>query len=221
MRRFLILLLLLIFITGCAPDPRKEAQAYQIRSEADQNALNQEQAREQAEEMHQIQMQQARLEEQHREATAREWQAGLNTMIRFGFRAGTVALCLMLLAFGISFAWSSVGLAKASAHVAMVKANVIHLDRATRQFPLFIQHVHGTRYALHNPNVGSVLMLDETNPADRQLIATAGATQIAGVIAQEARQSTDPAGVAIVQPPVVDVKDENLRVGRDLVRRDS
>lgn len=206
MKRLLPIMFLLLLITACAPDPRKEAEAYRIREQAEQDALNQEMNRAHAEDMHQIEL------EQHR-ATAAEWHAGLNTMIRFGFWFGTFGLCMVLVAFSVSLSWSSVGLAQAAAHSAMVKANLIHLDQATRQFPLFIQHVHGTKFALHNPNLGSVLMLDETNPADRQLIATAGATQIAGAIAQEARQSADPAGIAIMQPPIVQLQDGSLYIG--------
>jgi hypothetical protein len=217
MKRYLLLIFLLLVITACAPDPRKEAQAYQTRIEADQYALDEQQNRQHAEEMQKIQVQQAILEEQHREATAAEWRAGLNLMIHYGFKFATFGLCMMIVAFGVSFSWTSIGVARATARLAIVRANLIQLNPTTRQFPLIIQHIHGSRYMLHNPNTGSVVKLDTTNPADRQLIATSGATQIAGVMAQEARQSTDPAGVAIVQPPVVDVseKEDELALGKD------
>jgi len=212
MRKSIVLLSLLLFVTACGPDPRKEAQAYQIQSQADQDALTSAQARQHAEDLHTIQVQQARLEEQHREATAQEWRAGLNKMIKFGFTSATVGLCVFLLALAYSFSYSSIGMAKAATRAADVRANLIMLDPGTRQFPLFVQHIHGNRFALHNPNVGSVIMLDMSNPADRQLIATAGATQLAGVIAQEASHSTDPAGVSIIQPTIVNVRDELITI---------
>ncbi|HLE91807.1 MAG TPA: hypothetical protein VI753_11715, partial [Anaerolineales bacterium] len=152
------------------------------------------------------------------EATAAQWREGLNKMIHYGFIFATISLCVSLLALTFSFSYSSVGMAKATVRAMDVRANQIMLDRVTRQFPLFIQHVHGDKYALHNPNAGSVVMLDVSNPADRQMIATSGATQIAGVIAQEASRSADPAGVAIIQPPIVNVKDELLTVGKDIWR---
>jgi hypothetical protein len=61
---------------------------------------------------------------------------------------------------------------------------------------------------LHNPNTGSVIMLDVSNAAGRQLITTAGLTQLAGVIAQEAAKSQDPAGVSVIRPPVVNWRDD-------------
>jgi hypothetical protein len=204
-------------LAACAPDPRNEAQAYQLREQADQDALNQQQNRAHAEELHKIQVQQAQLEQQHRAATAGQWRAGLNTMIQWGFIFGTIALCGSLLAVGFSFSYGSIQIARATARLADLRSNLVQLG-PRGQFPLIIQHVRGDRYAAHNPNTGSVLMLDASIEADRQLIATAGATQIAGVIAQEARQSTDPAGVAIVQPPIVDVQDGPLTVGKNIWR---
>jgi hypothetical protein len=209
--------ILLIMLTSSAPDPRKEAQAYQLREQADQDALNQQQNRAHAEELHRIQMQDQALQQQHREATAAQWRAGLKTMIRWGFIFATIALCASFLALGFSFSYGAVRIAQATARLADLRSNLVQLG-PRGQFPLIIQHVRGDRYAAHNPNTGSVLMLDASIEADRQLIATAGATQIAGVIAQEASKSTDPAGVAIIQPPIVDVQDGPLTVGKNIWR---
>ena len=219
MKLFFPIILLLIFVNACAPDPRKEAEAYKTRIEADQNALNSQQNRQQKADLHAVQVEALKVEQGHKEATAAQWREGLNKMIHYGFIFATISLCVSLLALTFSFSYSSVGMAKATVRAMDVRANQIMLDRVTRQFPLFIQHVHGDKYALHNPNAGSVVMLDVSNPADRQLIATSGATQIAGVIAQEASRSADPAGVAIIQPPIVDVEDGSITIGRDIVRR--
>jgi len=220
MKRVLLMVVLLIVVSGCASEPRKDAQAFQIRSQAQQDALNSETVRAHQEELNAIETQQRQLEEQHREAIAAEWRKGLNTLIHYGFIFVTIGLCAFCLVLAYSFSRGAIGVANATARMAEVRANLIQLNANTRQFPLVVQHVHGSRYALHNPNTGSVLLLDENREADRQLIATSGATQIAGVIAQEARQSSDPAGMAIMQPPVIDVQDGSLMVGRDVWRSD-
>jgi hypothetical protein len=121
----------------------------------------------------------------------------------------------VLLSLAVSISYVSIRLAYVTTRAAEVKANLVYLDPATRQFPLIIQHIHGHRYALHNPNAGSVVMLDARNHVDRQLIAESGAVQIAGVIAQEASKSTDPAGVAIIRPPVIEYQDEQVVIGNN------
>lgn len=207
---------LLIWLVACQPDPRKDAQAFATRIEAEQDALNQEQNRQHAEQAQQIYLEQLKVEQAHREATAAEWRAGLNMVIHYGSIFATIAVCLMLVAFGISFSWTSIGIAKAAARGAFVKANLIYLDPKTRQFPLLVQHIHGSIYLGWNPNTGEIKRLDENNPADRQMIATAGATQYAGVIAQEARQSKDPAAFSVMQPNIVDVVEtkDSIKVGQ-------
>ena len=204
--------LAVVLLTSCSPDPRREAQAFQIREQAEQDALNQARNRAHADELNLIQVKQS-------QAIAQETIAAWKRSIKYTSIFGTISACIVLISLSISFSYSSFRFAQAAARRADIQATLVQLDPTTRQFPLVLQHVHGTRYALHNPNVGSVLMLDENNPADRQLIATAGATQIAGVIAQEARQSIDPAGVAIIQPPIVDVRDGALTVGAKDTRR--
>jgi hypothetical protein len=218
LRVSLLAMLVLIVISACAPDPRKEAQAYATRSEADQSALTQEQQRQQSQDLHAIDMQQKQLEQQHREATAQRWEAAMNSIIKWFGWAGSVAVFMAVIAMAITFSRTSLGVGEAMVRAANVRANLIQLNPTTRQFPLLIQHVHGNKYALHNPNLGSVVMLDAGKDADRQLIATAGATQIAGVLATEARRSSDPAGVAMVNVPIVDAKDDQLLIGRDFLK---
>ena len=221
MRRVIPILLLLILASACAPDPRKEAQAFQIRSQAEQDALNSEQNRQQAEDLLTVQIQQLQLEEQHREATAREWRAGLNTMIRYGFIFGTIGLCAVLLALAFSFSYGSAGTAKAIARAAEVRANLIYLDPVTREYPAFLQYLGHGKFSLTDLNKKVTLLLDTRSEPDRQMIATSGAVRLAGVIASEASKSNDPAGVSIIQPTVIDVQDGSLTVGRDLMRRNN
>jgi len=218
MKQLLPTILLVMLISACAPDPRKEAEAYATRIEADQNALNSEQNRQHAEQLHQFELQRRAMDQENQKAIQPQWQLALNRAIWGGSITLIIVVCFSVVSVTRTINQTVEGVGAAFVRRADVGANLIPLDRVTRQFPLFIQHVHGDKYALHNPNVGSVVMLDVSNPADRQLIATSGATQIAGVIAQEARQSTDPAGVSIIQPPIVNVKDELLTVGKDIWR---
>jgi hypothetical protein len=209
---FFALCVLVILMTSCAPDPRREAQAFQIREQTEQDVLNQTQNRAHAEQLQLIQV-------QERQAIAQENIAAWKRSIKFISIFGTIAICIALLALAVSFSYGSFRFAMASARRADVRANLLPLDPATRQFALLLHHVHGGKWSLHNPNTGSVLMLDESIAADRQLIATAGATQIAGVIAQEASKSNDPAGVSVIKPPIVDVTDGALTIGTKDTRR--
>lgn len=193
----IVVWILSVMLISCAPDPRKEAQAFQIREQAEQDALNQAQNRVHAEQLHQVEL-------QRQQAIAQENIAAWQRSIKYISVFGVISVCAMLLALTVSFSYGSFRFTMAKARAADVRANLILLDPVTRQFPLFIQHVHGAKYALHNPNTGSVIMLDVSNPADRQLIAAAGATQIAGAIAQEAAKSDDPAGVSIIRPPIIE-----------------
>lgn len=217
MNRLLPMIILMMLISACAPDPRKEAEAYATRIEAEQAALNAQQNRAHEQELHQFQLQQLAMDQENRKATQQQWQLAGNRAIWGGSITLIIVICFSVISVARTVSQTVEGVGAAFVRRADVGANLIHLG-PHGQFPLLIQHVHGDKYALHNPNVGSVVMLDASNPADRQMIATSGATQIAGVIAQEARQSADPAGVAIIQPPIVDVQDESLTVGRNIWR---
>jgi hypothetical protein len=225
MKRILFLMVSMMLVSGCAPDPRKEAQAFQIRSQAEQQALSAEVARAHQQELNAVQIQQTQLEQETREATAGEWQHGWNMVLRYGFLVATAAVCFVMFrsaqSVASSFATVTEGTARALVRRAEVRANLIQLDPATRQYPAFIQYLGGGRFSVLNLNTNSVLMLDSRNEPDRQMIAAMGAVQYAGALAQEARQSNDPTGVAMIQAPIVDAKDEVLSIGRDMVRHES
>jgi hypothetical protein len=203
-----IILLFLLFVTACAPDPRKEAESYRIKSEADQNAITQEQNRRHAEELHNLQMQQLSMDQENREAWQGQWQIAGSRAIWLGSLTIILAICFSIIVITRVTTKTIQGVGAALVRRADVSANLIKLDRVTRQFPLLVQHVHGSKFAIHNANTGSVTMLDTANAADRQLITTAGLTQLAGVIAQEAAKSQDPAGVSVIRPPVVNWRDD-------------
>jgi hypothetical protein len=220
MKRVLFALLVLILLSGCAPDPRKAAQADQIRLEAKQNAMNMEQARMQKAALDAVQLQNAQVEAGHKQATAQAWRNGWNMTLKFAFYVFTAGLCYVLFmasrSIATSFATTTEGLSAAIVRAAEVKANLIQLDPVTRQYPLFIQHIGKGRFSALDMNRNIVLLLDTRSEPDRQMIATAGAVQYAGALAREARQAHDPAGVSMLQTPIVDVKDEMIRIGAEM-----
>lgn len=213
-KQLLALLLLLFLLSACAPDPRKEAQAFAIRSDAQQSALDKEQARQQGEELHNIVVQQEEIELQKKRANAAAWVRVADTFI-----TTLIALVLVLLtAVVYEASRTAKGIGHALVIAAETRANLIPLNPTTRQFPLFIKQISAHRFAVHNPNTGSVKLLDERNPEDRQMIAAAAQVQVSGVLASEARQSNDPAGMAMIRPPVLDVKAEGMWIGDSFLK---
>jgi len=201
MNRVLIVsFLLVVLLAACAPDPRKEAEAFATRTEAEQSALNQEQAREQKAELHRIEM-------EKKQARLQELNDGFNRFIRVMFFC-TIVFAVVFMFYSTrsaieSFNKVTVGLAEAAAHRAMVRANLIALDPQTRQFPILLQHVGKGVFSATNFNTNSTLLLDTRNEPDRQMISAMGAVQYAGALAQEAAKADDPTGVSIIQTPVI------------------
>lgn len=196
-------IVILVGLTACQPDPRKEAQALEIQLKAEQEALNAAQTRAQSEAANAIYLQELALQQQHREAAAVEWEAGLNNMIRYGFIFATIGVCISLLAVAVSFSQAALGIAKATVRLADVRANLIYLDRTTRQFPAFLQYIGGGKYSLTDINDGSTLFLDTRNEADRQKIQGAMNARYAGVIAEKAQNADDAASLAVIRSPII------------------
>ena len=224
MKRILLIMALVWLVSGCAPDPRKEAEAYQIRTIAQQDAYNMEQARRQKEALDAVALQNAQLEASQKEATAKAWRDGWNMTLRFAFYVFTAGVCYVLFmasrSIATSFATTTEGISTAIVRAAEVKANLIYLDEKTRQYPVFLQYLGQGKFSAVNLNANAVLMLDTRSEPDRQMIAAMGATQYAGALAREARQSEDPTGVSMINAPVIDAKSELLSIGRDLVRHE-
>jgi hypothetical protein len=203
MRWLIIYIVLLTALTACAPDPRKEAQAFAIQEAAEQDALNQEQNREHAEEIHDLQIEQMQVEQGHREATAQEWRYGLNQMIRIGFWFATASICYSLFMTARAFSRASTGLANAAVQAAEVRSRLVYLDPETRQFPVILQRIGENIIAACNPNTNSVLLMDVRSEPNAMMIRGSSAVQYAGALASEARKSNDPGGVSIIQTPII------------------
>jgi hypothetical protein len=197
----IVVLCLACMLTACAADPRKEAEAYATRTQADQSAANQAQLREQSAELHALNM-------QHQEAVAMEWEAGLNKVIHAGALVGQYVFVLVLIAAGYGFSIAVVGTGKAWARFVEVRANLIRLDPVTRQYPAVLTYVSKGRYSLANLNNDSVLMLDTRNEPDRQMILGMSNTQYAGALARESRMSLQPGEVAGILAPFVEMANE-------------
>jgi hypothetical protein len=219
----LIILVLLSFsLIACQPDPRKEADAYATRVQADQDALNQQQNRDNAAQMQAAQMAEWRLQQGHREAVAQKWRNALNNTIQIGSWFVIAALCYFVFFSTRSVTQAvqvaSVGISQALVDRAHVRAHLIPLDPTTRQYPALLHHIGKGRFALVNPNANSVMILDTRSEPDRQMIAAMGAVQYVGVLSREAGKSMDPAGVSVIQAPSFDVTGEMVTLAKELVR---
>ncbi len=181
---------MVFFLSACELDnPRADADAYQTRLLAEVAATATAQATE-------IERQNALIDLENRRARQADLQLAWQRLI---YTSGLVAIPVagyVLIFFGKTVVGTVQGLGEAAVLTAQTHAALIHLDEKTRTFPL-VQHIHGERFLLHDPNTGSTTTLDMNNPADRQLIASSGAVRLAGVVAREARQAEDPTGVSI------------------------
>jgi len=188
--KYLVFVVVVFILAGCAPDPRDEAEAYAIQEQANQDAADREQERQQEQDLHQL-----------RRAA---WQRFYTVL---GI-AGSVAVSVSLVGLGIGIAIAAVYSGRAAGRAVEVRANLIPLAETTRQFPLFVQNKGRGLFTAYNPNTGAIIPLHIARREDRQLITASGAVQIAGAIAREARLSNDPAGIAIINPPLVTVECE-------------
>lgn len=187
----IMLVLAASLLSGCAPDPRKEAAAQATLIQAQQNVADQA-ARRAAEEA------KAKLEQQKQEQIAAAWVAAVNQFIQWAGYAGTLAACIVLIRFGQGVGVAVYGLGRAAENRAMVLSNLISMDPRTRTYPLIQYQGHGL-ITVTNPMTGQTMLMNTANQADRQLIAAFGMQNLAGMVAYEARHhQADPAGVALV-----------------------
>jgi outer membrane murein-binding lipoprotein Lpp len=210
-----VFLFLAIVLAGCAQDPRKDAQANEINTQAAQDAATAEQQRQFAADRHAYEM-----------ADAARWRMIKDSAIETAKRvmnftvwiAGiAIAISISGLAGSIAFSLHKIGMAAATG--ADIKARLIYLDKNTGQFPMFVYEGHGRGHLL-NGNTNGALPLDTRHEPDRQMIANSGAVLIASMVAREAARSEDPAGVSIVRPETIDVTPEMIALHKELMRND-
>jgi hypothetical protein len=199
--RAIILLLAVLLLTSCAPDPRKVAEADKTRIEAEQFAASQEQMRRHAEEQHAMDM-------QDRAAAQAAWQNALNGVINTGVFFAKITLAMLLLGIGVMGVWSMYGTTKAYNRWVEVRANLIHLNPKTGTFPMLLTYIGNGRYTAMLPD-NTVLELDSRNEPDRIKLRGLLDIQHTAVLANNARASLRPNEIAqIPAPHVIDMESE-------------
>lgn len=181
MKRVVILIIAMLSLAACAPDPRREADAYATRAKADAQSAAMSQALTQDSEAHDLLM-----------AQTREASVWISTMMMTTLIASmfTVFVALASLGIGLSFVFIGAGVATAKRNMTM--PNQIKLNPVTRQFPLLPIYIGKGKYSLTNPNDNSVLLMDTRNPADSLKVKGMYATQHDGALAYQARLSHKP-----------------------------
>lgn len=218
-RKVIFLILVMMFLAACAPDPRKEANAQKTLIESNQAALDAEQARA-------IRQTQADAEKVKSDYWQAVWDSALgtaqeaaNTTVRFVGWSLTIALCVVVLGAAWTVKETSIGLGRTFVRFAEVRAGLIHMDKSTRTFPGFVdvRQLHGTRFVAMLAT-GQVLKLDAAQSADRQLIAALAQVATTGAAMQEMRTANDARGMAMFQPDIVSAADGALPVGSEFIK---
>lgn len=170
MKRVLVILFAFA-LWSCAPDPRREADAYATRKHAEAEAARAEQERIQDAEAHDLFM-----------SRANEVSAWISRTMVTAMMAGMFVMATAALSGGIGLALvfiaGGASIAKRNWHM----PNRIPLDTVTRQFPLLPTYLGGGRYSLANPNDNTVLMLDTHNGADALKVKSAFGVMHDGLI---------------------------------------
>lgn len=201
MNKIFLILILGVILTSCA-DPRNQADADRTRSLTAQEVADREQARQQQAEGFSVR--QAELEE----TSAARAEALARVMTFAGWAGGIV-----ILAGAVAIGWAQIGIGRAMARAAEIRANLLPLSEVSRQYPLILQNLPGGRISLANPNSGAVLLLDAPRAENPQMVSVMGAVELAGVVAESARKSQDASGIALIaHPAIVEEKSSSVRI---------
>lgn len=191
-----LVVMLALLLVSCAPDPREQAEARAITSEANQRAADEAQARAIEAEKHEIEM-------QNKRAAQAKWQAFVNDAIAFGSIFFRASLMMVLLSLGVGGAWSILETTRAYSKYAqrraIVLANQIRLDPSTHTFPLLTVEVGKNMIAVMNANDNSVTFVDTTKPADPDKVKALANVLFAGEVARNARMSHKPGDIVRIQ----------------------
>jgi hypothetical protein len=192
MKRYILITLLALMLSACAVDPRRDADAYATRQQADAQAQAMKQNLAQQDESHAL------------------WMARLNEVSKAISTLMTVTMIALMFFAIVAIASSGIGVSflTISAGIATAQRNLsqpiqIRLDPVTRQYPLLITKIKDGAYSLSNPNTDSITMLYERNPADMMMIQAMSATQHDGALAYQARLSHKPGEIATITSPQI------------------
>lgn len=173
-----------------------------IVSSARQDAANQQQRRQQQNDWHELDIAKAEATQPAKIQASKNFYYGLATV-------GVVAVAILGLTLSGSLSYVTIGYSRAVVKQANARSTQVHLDPKTGQYPLIVFEMAG-KPRLYNPNTGQVVHPEQASEPVPQLATGAAYVQAAGVIAAHASKSSDPAGVASVNPPlIIDVKESN------------
>lgn len=169
--RVFIWVIVLFLLSGCrlsdAYAAKREAEAYSIRTQAEQRVKDQEVERKRVEA-------QNAYKEERRAAIVGE----VDIAWRNGVRYFGLVLIVCIIAIGISIAISfknySTGMVEAKVTHAKLQAQTIMPDPITGLFPLFYANIGRGRISVYNPNTKEVLMLDVHHEPDQEAIRQMG-----------------------------------------------
>ena len=196
-----VIILVMLGMSGCAPDPRNQADADATRLQAEQNSLDQAQARAQNQATY-------TLQQSEKEQISAQWVTSTNEFIAWWMRAALVAAIVVTISLAASVSISTVGTGLAAAQAAQFRATWIPLDEKTGHYPA-ISYAGRGRFLITDINTGLTIEANTTNQADRQMVAAAMGVRLAGVVTRNvSRMETDPAGTALAGVNPVQVFDE-------------
>ena len=208
MKKIMFLLLVSMALAGCAPNPKDIAKAEVLRSEAQQSALDATRAREQQTRLDEIEIQNAEREQEVKDAALVNKKHASEKVTYWSGIAITISLVIVILAIGVSGSIAIYGSGRAFARAAMVRAQLIYLDKNTGQYPLVLEYAGKGLVTLTDPNTNTTLLLNTRNEPDRLMIQSAAAIRHVGILANASSKSKDSAGVAMVQPLIIDAEEK-------------
>jgi hypothetical protein len=203
----LILLLAILALASCAPNPRDQAELVRAQSaaiaaetEARQAALDAEQAR-----VHQAAL------DRIAEGEAVHRQAAITDAIALFAYALAGSLAVIAVGAAISLSILGVGRSTTSAIKSSVEAMTIKPDPETGAYPLLVAPSQVARAWLANPNTGSVRLLNAPAGEQPLLVRSAHHQQTTIQVARQARLAAgedNAAYVSGVRQPILQDEDE-------------
>jgi len=224
----LLILLFILTLSACAQDPwkadqiRAQAEANATESAALQNALNQEQNRQQTAKAHELLMLQERLKYERNVALEAERRAAWTRFYFYGSLVGVA--CLVFAFFGMTrstvtaYQNAVTGISMAIVETAQLRAKLIYLDDG-RQFPALYEM---SEKMITDITTGTTVATDQYHLGDPQQIAGAIANRHVSIVAKETRRSSSDTSVNVPlaqNPPIIEAKFSDVKEYLELLAR--
>lgn len=210
MKRFLFCLFVIVgLLTACAPDPRKEAAAFETISQAEQAARDAEQAREHKQTLNHIAEQRALQKQEIFSANVEKMKIMTGIAVYIGGITMILVLIYVIISAGKNMNVVIEGVSNAVVRKMMVQANLIYIDKSSGTFPQLLEYLGSGKYSLTDLGDHSTIFLDTHNAPDRIAVRGAIAIRHALVMSSAAAKSKDPTGVAMIQPLIIEQEMEN------------